>query len=221
MDLANIYTIYHPIPISAHHSRYFFFSMFDLWMSRLTCPKLYYFGELLYYICVAVTKIAVLLLYLRIAASKTLRTLIKIMMAFAVCSALGCSLASIFQCNPIRKAWDTTSSVHGKCINVSALFYANAGLDIAQDCIIYVLPIRMLYQIQIPRRQKIALMFVFLIGGFVVVTGSRTPFSCSPSTLIFTCVLASEESTILLSRKHVLTFSSGPDLLSKGCTSLP
>ena len=30
---------------------------------------------------------------------------------------------------------------------------------------------RMLYQIQIPRRQKIALMGVFAVGGFVVITG--------------------------------------------------
>ena len=143
----------------------------------MTHQKLYYFGEILYYVCVAVTKIAILLLYIRIAVSKTLRTLIIIMMVFAVTSALGCVLASIFQCNPIHKAWDTSSTVPGKCINVSALFYAQAGLDILQDCIIYVLPMRMLYQIQIPRRQKIALMFVFAIGGFVVVTGSKIPFS--------------------------------------------
>lgn len=30
---------------------------------------------------------------------------------------------------------------------------------------------RMLYQIQIPKRQKIALMMVFAVGGFVVITG--------------------------------------------------
>lgn len=51
------------------------------------------------------------------------------------------------------------------------MFYANAGLDIFQDLLIYVLPMKMLYSIQIPRRQKFALMIVFAVGGFVVVTG--------------------------------------------------
>jgi hypothetical protein len=180
MDSASTYMICLPIQISAHHSRYCLQHSFHGQL-ELTHQKLYYFGEILYYVCVAVTKIAILLLYIRIAAGNTLRTLIKIMMAFTVLSALGCVLASIFQCTPIHKAWAVSPNVLGKCINVSALFYAQAGLDIVQDCIIYVLPMRMLYQIQIPRRQKIALMFVFAIGGFVVVTGSKDPFSCSES----------------------------------------
>ena len=92
-------------------------------------------------------------------------------MVFVVLSALGCVLASIFQCTPIHKAWDAAGTVPGHCINVNALFLANASLDIFQDAVIYILPMRMLYQIQIPKRQKIALMLVFAIGGFVVITG--------------------------------------------------
>ena len=76
---------------------------------------------------------------------------------------------SIFQCTPVRKALD--SSISGSCIDVNALFFANAGLDILQDAFIYVLPVRMLYQLQVPRRQKIALILVFAVGGFVVITG--------------------------------------------------
>lgn len=92
-------------------------------------------------------------------------------MVFVIVTALATTLASIFQCTPIHKAWDVTGSVPGSCINVNALFFANAGLDIFQDALIYVLPMRMLYQLQVPRRQKIALMLVFAVGGFVVITG--------------------------------------------------
>lgn len=139
--------------------------------ARLTHLKLYYFGEIIYFICVGVTKVAVLLLYLRLATSKSLRRSIWFMMAIVIISAFASLLACIFQCSPIHKAWDTTGLVEGTCINVNALFYANAGLDIVQDLIIYILPMKMLYQIQIPRRQKYALIIVFAIGGFVVVTG--------------------------------------------------
>ena len=92
-------------------------------------------------------------------------------MIFVVVAAVACVLASIFQCNPIHKAWDAAGTIPGRCINVNALFFANAGLDIVQDAIIYILPMRMLYKLQIPKRQKIALMMVFAVGGFVVITG--------------------------------------------------
>lgn len=119
----------------------------------------------------AVTKIAILILYLRLATSKVLRTLIWGVMAFVALTSLSCVIATIFQCTPISKAWEQPVTDKGHCIQVNALFYANAGLDIFQDLVIYVLPMKMLYSIQIPRRQKYALMIVFAVGGFVVVTG--------------------------------------------------
>ncbi|TGO29828.1 hypothetical protein BPAE_0010g00110 [Botrytis paeoniae] len=133
--------------------------------------ELYYFGEIIYFICVAVTKIAILILYLRLATSKVLRTLIWGVMAFVALTSLSCVIATIFQCTPISKAWEQPVTDKGHCIQVNALFYANAGLDIFQDLVIYILPMKMLYSIQIPRRQKYALMIVFAVGGFVVVTG--------------------------------------------------
>ncbi|KAF7957017.1 hypothetical protein EAE96_004338 [Botrytis aclada] len=133
--------------------------------------ELYYFGEIIYFVCVAVTKTAILILYLRLATSKVLRTLIWGVMVFVALTSLSCVIATIFQCTPISKAWEQPVTDKGHCIQVNALFYANAGLDIFQDLVIYVLPMKMLYAIQIPRRQKYALMIVFAVGGFVVVTG--------------------------------------------------
>lgn len=137
----------------------------------LTRIKLYYFGELIYYACVGLTKIAILLLYLRLIVQSTYRRVIWGVLIFVVASVLACLLASIFQCTPIHKAWDTTGLVQGHCINVNTLFFANAGLDIFQDAIIYVLPMKMLWNLQVPNRQKFALMLVFAVGGFVVITG--------------------------------------------------
>ena len=92
-------------------------------------------------------------------------------MAFVTATAIASVTAGIFQCTPIHKAWDVTGTVHGSCIDRTALFFANAGLDIFQDALIYVLPMRMLYQLHVAKRQRIALMLVFAVGGFVVVTG--------------------------------------------------
>ena len=131
--------------------------------------KSYYFGEIIYYICVVVTKVAILNLYLRIGVQKAFRRLVWACIAVVTATAIASVTASIFQCTPIRKAWD--SDINGSCIDVNALFFANAGLDIFQDAFIYILSMRMLYPLQVPRRQKIALMLVFAVGGIVVVTG--------------------------------------------------
>ena len=91
-------------------------------------------------------------------------------MAFVIVTAIASVTASIFQCTPIHKAWDT-AAIRGSCININALFLASAGLDVFQDALIYVLPFKMLYELQIPKRQKIALTMVFAVGGLLVITG--------------------------------------------------
>lgn len=132
--------------------------------------KLFYIGEAIYYVTVGTTKIAILFLYLRLAVNKTLRIVIWGTMAFVAATVVGCVVAGLFQCNPIAFAWDKTIT-GGTCFNVTALFYSNAGLNIFQDVFIYILPMRMLSDIQIPRKQKVALIAVFAVGGFVCITG--------------------------------------------------
>jgi len=132
--------------------------------------KLFYYGEAVYYIVVGTTKVAILFLYLRLIPQKGYRLIIWATMVFVTLTFLVFVIVGLFQCSPINFAWDKTI-VGGTCFNVTALFYANAGVNIFQDLLIYVLPMRMLFQIQLPQRQKIALIIVFAIGGFVCVTG--------------------------------------------------
>ena len=44
-------------------------------------------------------------------------------------------------------------------------------MDIFLDAVIYILPMRTLSQLHAPKRQKGALMGVFAVGAFVVITG--------------------------------------------------
>ena len=117
----------------------------------------------------AVTKISILTLYLRLAAENSFRRLVWIVIVFVSVSWIPNILGVIFQCSPVHKAWDMKT--RGHCININALFFANAGVDIFQDALIYVLPMRMLYQLQLPSRERYAIMGVFAVGAFVVITG--------------------------------------------------
>src|SRR5690348_11141104 len=77
-------------------------------------------------------------------------------------------LVTIFQCRPIIRAFDKDTP--GTCIDTAKFWFANAGFSIASDVIILLLPMPLLWKLEVPRAQKYALMAVFTIGIFAVVT---------------------------------------------------
>jgi len=131
--------------------------------------ELFYYGEATYYITVSLTKMSILFLYLKLIPHRTYRIINWSMMVFVGLTAFTCVFAGIFQCNPIHKAWHP--ELPGTCFNQVALYLSNAGLNIAQDIIIYFLPAKTLWHLQLPKKQRIALIAIFIVGAFVCITG--------------------------------------------------
>ncbi len=52
----------------------------------------------------------------------------------------------------------------GKCINPEAPYYLQGLTSTLTDVFVYVLPMRMVWKVQLPQRQRIGLMFVFGVG---------------------------------------------------------
>jgi hypothetical protein len=75
----------------------------------------------------------------------------------------------MLQCNPVARAWDTT--LPGTCVNMTAVFYSHAGINILLDFIVYVMPIPMLWGVNRPLRDRLALIVIFAVGGFVCIMG--------------------------------------------------
>lgn len=67
-----------------------------------------------------------------------------------------------FQCNPIYRAWDF--GVEGTCIDLMTFWMVNGAYSIVSDIIVLVLPLPMIYALQLPRKTKICLMVVFGLG---------------------------------------------------------
>jgi hypothetical protein len=84
------------------------------------------------------------------------------MMIVIVCQATSFVLVAAFQCHPISKAWTGTGS--GKCVEINIFYLANAGLNILTDLLTYTLPIRVIFKLQMPQKQKIALIFILCLG---------------------------------------------------------
>lgn len=72
-------------------------------------------------------------------------------------------------CTPISYFWNP-SLPNGHCLDKHAVWFANASLNIITDLAIFILPMPVFHDLHLPRRQRIALMAVFGLGAFVVLT---------------------------------------------------
>lgn len=114
------------------------------------------------------TKVSILLLYLRIFVQKYFRICCYSLLAIILAYMVATSASSIWQCTPIPRAWD--KSIPGTCISLTMNWYANAGFSIATDILIILLPQHVLWKSKLPINQKRALMAIFALGLFVTVT---------------------------------------------------
>ncbi|KAI0841816.1 hypothetical protein F5Y06DRAFT_285265 [Hypoxylon sp. FL0890] len=131
--------------------------------------KYFYLCQVTYKACINLTKASILLLYVRLFGNtKWLRWACRFMLTCIIMYCIASVTATIFQCTPVTKAFD--KSIKGTCISNGKFWYANAGFSIATDVIILTIPMPLVYALQIPRVQKAALMMVFALGVFVVIT---------------------------------------------------
>lgn len=62
--------------------------------------------------------------------------------------------------------WD--ASQPGHCIDVNSFYFANAGIHILTEILIYLLPIRTLWNLHLPARQKLGLCGLLSVGAMSV-----------------------------------------------------
>ncbi|KAI2642945.1 hypothetical protein GGS21DRAFT_544993 [Xylaria nigripes] len=132
--------------------------------------KAFYFTQITYKTSINLTKASILLLYLRIFGGvKWFRWTCLCLLAMVASYCIAAIMGTIFQCIPVVAAFDKNIT-HKKCINNEHFWFANAGFSISTDVVILILPMPLVYSLQIPRVQKAALVFVFALGAFVVIT---------------------------------------------------
>lgn len=132
--------------------------------------------RLLYLIALCLVKFSILVFYLRLDHRKVTKWVIYFLM-FTVA---GLSIATFFIllliCNPTSLYWNPVAqALHPeKCWSTSkqqTFYNAHGILNIVQDAAIYVLPMPMLWRLQVPRRQKLALVALLSFGLISVAAG--------------------------------------------------
>ena len=117
-------------------------------------------SQVIYCPIILVTKLSILLLYLRVFGPKRMIYIAIHLLLWANC--LFYTAGLIFQCNPIRKAWRTF--LPGTCINQRAAQLASAVFNTFSDFAILILPMRAIWELKLPSGQKMGVLAVLGAG---------------------------------------------------------
>lgn len=109
-------------------------------------------------------KMALSIFYLRLSPQRWFRYSIFATMLFIAGYSMGIFFALIFACTPVAKSYDHRVT-GGGCISTASLYIATAVFNIASDLILFILPIPMVVGLQMRRKQKFGLLFIFGIGS--------------------------------------------------------
>ena len=73
------------------------------------------------------------------------------------------AVAAIFQCMPIDSNWVVGKPHH--CINTDLGVTIIASFNVVTDFALLILPLPMLYKLQKPLKERLRIMFMFILGG--------------------------------------------------------
>ena len=133
----------------------------------LTVVQAFWAGVWVYNLALTMTKIAILVQYLRIFPLKCFRKACFSVLGFVVAWGAWTILSSILICTPVAFSWDK-SVPNGRCMNQLILWVVNAGVNIIQDVVIFLLPLFVVRTLQIAKAQKKALFAMFGLGAWYV-----------------------------------------------------
>ncbi|KAK7434831.1 hypothetical protein Landi51_13308 [Colletotrichum acutatum] len=167
----------------------------DIWMvspDNITQILLLFFvEELLYSFVVAVTKLSILIFYLRLFAETWFRVVCYVMLGVTTVYGIGQILGIVLVCSPVSYNWtqwdgEHKGKVHARkispwritirfgsladvdtnfqCGNVNVMAFINGGVNIAIDFILFILPVTQFITVSWTLKKKIGVSLIFLVG---------------------------------------------------------
>jgi hypothetical protein len=120
---------------------------------------------------ITLTKLSLLLFFLRIFPSQRLLKISWALGIFIVVSNFSILVALAFQCVPFEGYWTNWMYKVNpvKCINQFAALNAAAALGIFHNVAILVLPLPTLWSLNLPWQRKLNLLIMFSVGSFVII----------------------------------------------------
>jgi hypothetical protein len=128
--------------------------------------RIYFFDEMMYITSIGLTRISILLLYVRIFSTSSLfRRCAHTLIIFNFGYLAVFNIVLLFQCRPINLAWNRWDDQHeGICLSINAIGWSAAGINIALDLATIILPLPQLVKLRLSWQKKLPLILIFLLG---------------------------------------------------------
>ncbi|MCJ1358286.1 MAG: hypothetical protein MMC33_008285 [Icmadophila ericetorum] len=118
---------------------------------------------------VIMVKLSLLSFYYQVFSIQQFRRVVVGLGVYCVLLFTSAELALFLSCIPLKVVWSFDTP--GKCINFDALILSTSIIDIIADIVIVCLPIWVIRGLQLNKRDKVALVMIFALAGFVIITG--------------------------------------------------
>ncbi|KAK4865368.1 hypothetical protein LT330_009479 [Penicillium expansum] len=133
-----------------------------------------------YNMTMVLAKFSALTLYARLFHPRPFLLVTYIFMGFFVIVGLWTTLSGFFFCIPIHAFWSPSPEIRlTKCLPAAPVWFTNAALQTFTDLVILILPLPLLWKLQLPRRQKWGILVVFGLGILIVATSAARMYPLS------------------------------------------
>ncbi|KAI0391592.1 hypothetical protein F5Y17DRAFT_401884 [Xylariaceae sp. FL0594] len=130
----------------------------------------YWWAELFYQAALSLTRVSILLFYLKVFPQDDVRIPSLVLMGLNLGYLVAFEIATIFQCYPVYGAWTFwDGTFQGHCNNIHVQSWLSAAFNILLDLLIIILPLPALAKLSVSRKKKIQIMVMFSVGFFITI----------------------------------------------------
>lgn len=128
-----------------------------IWAKYLLALSFLYLGS------VNLPKFSILLLYYKLFPTRKMRAMVKFMMVVLVLITIATIAGTSLVCRPFSANWD--GSIPGNCGNKKVLYIWASFPNIVTDVILLLLPMPVLWSLNVSQRLKVGLTITFAVGS--------------------------------------------------------
>ncbi|OAL02418.1 hypothetical protein IQ06DRAFT_291821 [Phaeosphaeriaceae sp. SRC1lsM3a] len=142
----------------------------DLHVPSMRIPNLkhFYFYQLVYPVALFFVKASILALYHRIFKLANFRWKVYAVAGFVSVYTIVVLFVNAFECRPKpSQAWSPTFPKG--CNDLRTTYFAVGGINIFTDIVIFILPFKAFWKLELAPRKRWALLGVFMVGGLAVI----------------------------------------------------
>ncbi|KIW72896.1 hypothetical protein PV04_01057 [Phialophora macrospora] len=126
--------------------------------------------QIMYATALMLVKISIVTSYLRVFPTTLFRRVMYALSASIIAVWICSILVTIFQCKPVRSAWDFTLA--RDCLDIVSFFYFTTAFSIFTDFLLCILPLPVFFRLNLPSRQKYIVSLLFAVGLFATVASA-------------------------------------------------